>query len=337
MKRLTPEQISQLTAQLPGVLLDEPMSKHTNFRIGGAARLYLVANDADALIRAVQAADVLKVPWYVFGGGSNLLVSDDGFEGLVIQSALRQLDVDGDRIRVGSGVITALVARKAADAGLAGFEWAIGVPGTIGGALYGNAGCYGGEMKDVVETVDAYRVATPPEAPGAKGGDGKRVTYSGSECSFAYRESRFKKERHILFGCTLRLSAGDTAASKKRMQEIVETRKEKQPLEFSSAGCAFKNVAVSPAQIVDLQSHTQVPDAMIQSGIISAGWAVERSGASDFSVGGVAVSSKHGNFIINTGGGTAQDVIILLSRVKTTVRDTLGLMLENEVQLLGFE
>jgi len=121
------------------------------------------------------------------------------------------------------------------------------------------------------------------------------------------------------------------------MQEIVDTRKEKQPLEFSSAGCAFKNVAIDPAQMAVLQSHTSVPDAMVQSGIVSAGWAVERAGASDLSVGGVAVSSKHGNFIVNTGGGTAQDAVMLLSLVKTKVRDMIGLILENEVQLLGFE
>jgi UDP-N-acetylmuramate dehydrogenase len=326
MNTLTSDQISQLAAQLPGVLRDEPMAKHTNFRIGGPARLYVVAQNEDTLIRAIQAAQALNIPWFVFGGGSNLLVSDNGFEGLVIQTALRDLEVNGDHVRAGCGVITALAARKAVDAALTGFEWAIGVPGTIGGALYGNAGCYGGEMKDVVETVLAYRVA-----------DGARVTYTAAECAFAYRESKFKREPHVLLGCTLRLAAGDTAVSKKRLQEIVEMRKEKQPLEFSSAGCAFKNTALDPNQMADLQRHTQVPQPMVASGIISAGWAVERAGALDLANGGVAVSSKHGNFMINKGGGTAEDVMMLLSRVKTAVRDQLGLLLENEIQFLGFE
>jgi UDP-N-acetylmuramate dehydrogenase len=294
MKALTSEQIVMLSEQIPGVLRDEPMSKHTNFRIGGPARLYVAAASA---------------------------------EGLVIQSALRGLVVDGERVTAESGVITALAARKAADAGLAGFEWAIGVPGTIGGAVYGNAGCYGGEMKDVIETVDAYRIA-----------DKQRVMYSNADCGFAYRESKFKHDRHLILGCTIKLSVGDAAASKKRMQEIVETRKEKQPLEMSSAGCAFKNFEFSdPSQIATLRSKVDVPEAMIAKGVISAGWAVDQAGARGMKIGGVAVSDKHGNFLVNVGGGTAKDVIMMISAVKTKVRDELGILLENEVQLLGFE
>lgn len=326
MNPLALNQIEQITLRIPGVLLDESMSKHTNFRIGGPAKLYVVANDADAMIRAVEAAENAGVPWAVFGGGSNLLVADEGYEGLIVQSGMRSLTVDGGVIHAESGVITALAARKAADASLSGFEWAIGVPGTIGGAVYGNAGCYGGEMKDVVESVDAYRLS-----------DRARVTYTNADCAFAYRESKFKHDRHLIFGCTIRLSSGDTAVSKKRMQEIVETRKEKQPLELSSAGCAFKNFEFSDvSQISVLREKTDVPEAMITNGVISAGWAVERSGARGLTVGGVAVSDKHGNFLVNTGGGTAKDVVELIALVKAKVQVEFGITLENEVQLLGF-
>lgn len=327
MTPLTPDQIARVTSAVPEVLRDELMSKHTNFRIGGAARLYVVANDADALIRAVQAAEEAGVPWTVFGGGSNLLVADEGYEGLVIQSALRQLIVENHRIHAGSGVITALVARKAADAGLAGFEWAIGVPGTIGGAVYGNAGCYGGEMKDVVDTVDAYRVS-----------DHKRIELPNTACAFGYRESLFKKEKHLIFGCTLRLAEGNADVSKKRMQEIVETRKAKQPLEQSSAGCAFKNFTFTDESMIRrLRNAVDVPEEMIKKGVISAGWLVNQVDALGMNVGNIAVSDKHGNFLVNLGGGRAQDVVALMSLVKAKIRDAYSIMLTDEVQLLGFE
>lgn len=326
MTPLSSQQIQTIKTAVPGVLEHEPMAKHTNFRVGGPARLYVVAVDADALIRAVQAAEDAKIPWYVFGGGSNLLVADEGFEGLVIQSGLRDLQVDQNRVTAGSGVITGLAARKAADAGLTGFEWAIGVPGTIGGAVYGNAGCYGGEMKDVIETVDAYRVA-----------DRERVTYQNADCAFAYRESRFKKEPHLILGCAIRLTPGDAITAKRRMQEIVETRKEKQPLEKSSAGCAFKNFEFSdPVQIATLLENVAVPPEMIEQGRIGAGWLVEQAGACGLSVGGVSVSEKHGNFLVHTGNASAQDVLVLIHQVKDRIRERFGIELQEEVQLLEF-
>lgn len=326
MIKLSDDQIGSFMQRIPGCLRDEPMSKHTNFRIGGPARLYVAVHGVEALMQAVEVAEELSIPWYVFGGGSNLLVADEGYEGLVIQSALRTMSIDGDHIRMESGVITALVARKAADAGLGGFEWAIGVPGTIGGAVYGDAGCYGGEMKDVVETVEAYRIS-----------DRQVATYTNAECRFGYRESRFKTDPHIILACTIRLKPGDADVSKKRMQEIVETRKLKQPLEQSSAGCAFKNVALSdPVQIAALREAALIPPDMLERGVVSAGWAVEHAGARGWAVGGVMVSEKHGNFLVNTGGAKAADVIALMSSVKAKVQDVLGIALHEEVQLLGF-
>jgi UDP-N-acetylmuramate dehydrogenase len=302
------------------------MAKHTNFRIGGPARLYVTLGTAEAIIQAVQAAEAAGVPWAIFGGGSNILVADEGYEGLVIQSALRNLSIDGERVNVGSGAITALTARKAADAGLTGFEWAIGVPGTIGGALYGNAGCYGGEIKDVVESVDAYRLS-----------DGMRATYTNADCRFEYRGSRFKYERHLLFGCTLRLTAGDAAAAKKRIQEVIEIRKEKQPLDSASAGCAFKNFEFDDlSAVAHLQSLVDVPEAMLTAKRISAGWLVEKAGLMGMSVGNVRVSDKHGNFLIQTSGATARDVLALMRNVQEVVHKRFGIELQEEVQLLGF-
>ena len=317
---------ASLYSAVPGIVQHEPMARHTNFRIGGPARFYAALGTAEEVIHAIQVAEAEGIPWYVFGGGSNLLVADEGFEGLVIQSALRDVLVDGDRVMAGSGVITALVARKAADAGLSGFEWAVGVPGTIGGAVYGNAGCYGGEIKDVVKSVDAYRI-----------GDGTRVTYTNADCVFAYRESRFKQERHLILGCTLRLAPGDAAAGKARMQEIVATRKEKQPLDAASAGCAFKNYAYTDeAAIVQLRSVVDVPEAMLEAKQIPAGWLVDQAGLRGISVGAVSVSQKHGNFLVQKSGATANDVVALMQKIKRSVRDRFGVELQEEIQLLGF-
>lgn len=322
---LTPAQIAAITSAVPGVAQNEPMSKHTNMRIGGPARLYVALGSADAIVQAIHAADAAKVPWYVFGGGSNLLVADEGFEGLVIQSAIRDLTIHDDRITAGSGVITALVARKAADAGLTGFEWAIGVPGTIGGAVYGNAGCYGGEMKDVVESIDAYDIARK-----------RRVIYTNAECGFAYRESRFKKERHVLFGCTIALAPGNATAAKARMQEIVETRKEKQPLDAASAGCAFKNYEFADlSDIAKLQSVLSVPQRMKDAKRIPAGWLVEQAGLLGASIGNMSVSQKHGNFLIQKSGATAKDAVALMQHIKQVVHEKFGVELQEEVQLLG--
>lgn len=310
-------------------LENELMSKHTNFRVGGPARFYVIAQTPDEAMQAIEEAKAKGIPFYVFGGGSNLLVSDEGFDGMMIQMANRssKYQVASNTMEVEAGAITALVARQSVDAGLAGFEWAIGVPGTIGGAVYGNAGCYGGEMKDVVTSVDAYRLR-----------DGKRVTLSNSECQFGYRTSMFKSEPHLIFGCTLQLAkSSDVAASKMKMQDIVAQRKEKQPLESSSAGCVFKNFDFSDEKEIELlMRELEVPQAMLDKKQISVGWLIQQSGLMGQSIGDVEVSKKHGNFFINKGKARAQDIVALISIVKRKVRDELGIELQEEVQYVGF-
>ncbi|MCW1892325.1 MAG: UDP-N-acetylmuramate dehydrogenase [Candidatus Uhrbacteria bacterium] len=311
---------------LPGFVENEPMAKHTNFRIGGVARYYVVASTKEACIHAIEVAERAGIAWYVYGGGSNLLVADKGFDGLMIQVGFRSMEVNGEEIVCDAGVITALVARKAAEAGLAGFEWAAGVPGTIGGAIYGNAGCYGGEMKDAIVSVDAYRLS-----------DRQCVTLTNAECGFGYRESHFKKDRHIIFGCTLRLVPGDAKASLQRIDEINAKRKEKQPLGESGAGCMFKNVEFADvSEIAQLQSEVDVPASMIASKTIGAGWLIDHAGLLGRRIGNIEVSPKHGNFLINHGGGTADEVAQLVSICQMEVRNRFGIRLQTEVQFVGW-
>ncbi|MEI7512125.1 MAG: UDP-N-acetylmuramate dehydrogenase [Candidatus Uhrbacteria bacterium] len=306
---------------------NEPMAKHTSFRVGGPARLYVVAPDVDAFVQAVQAAIQVQIPWYVYGGGSNLLVSDDGFEGVVIQIANRKISIEGNLITADAGAITAMIARQSVDAGLTGFEWAIGVPGTIGGAIFGDAGCYGGEMRDVIESVDVFRLS-----------DNQRMTLTKEQCGFGYRTSMFKHEPHLVLSCVLRLaSSPDVVASKKKMEDIMAMRKEKQPLETSSAGCIFKNFEFTDASELEiLRRHLEVPQSMIDKGQIPVGWLIDQAGMKGKSLGEVEVSTKHCNFFINKGTAKAQDIIALISLVKMKVRDDLGIELHEEAQYVGF-
>jgi UDP-N-acetylmuramate dehydrogenase len=308
---------------------NEPMAQHTSFRIGGPARLYLVASSSEEVLQAIDMADALNIPWAVYGGGSNVFVADEGYEGVLIQIANRRITHHASRnmFEVEAGAITALVARKATEAGLAGFEWAVGIPGTIGGALYGDAGCFGGEMKDCVAFVDAYRVK-----------DKTRVRLTNAECRFGYRDSLFKHEPHVIFGCEIHLApATDPAASKAKLEDIMRERKAKQPLNQSSAGCIFKNYDFSDEKALEiLRRRVEVPEAMIASKRLAAGWLIDQAGLLGYELGTAAVSQTHGNFFVNKSHARAQDVLALISLVKMNVRDKFGIELQEEVQYLGF-
>ncbi|MDD5437787.1 MAG: UDP-N-acetylmuramate dehydrogenase [Patescibacteria group bacterium] len=323
---MTPEAISAFKKEFPDILENELMAKHTNLRIGGPARLFLVAEEPSILLDAAALARKLKTPWYVFGGGSNLLVSDDGYDGLMIQIAFRNIKLRQQTVTAEAGAITSTVARQTAEAGLAGLEWAVGVPGTIGGAIYGNSGCYGSEIKDNLVTVDCLDK------------EGKPVVYPLAECRMGYRDSRFKHEPHVILRATFKLTPGEVDKLKQRMDDVMRMRKEKQPLEFGSAGCMFKNFVFKDESELDRlkQDVKEIPPEMLAKKSLSAGWLIQQSGLMGEKIGDAQISDKHGNFIINLGKATAQDILMLTSKAKMKVRDDYNIMLEDEVQLAGF-
>jgi UDP-N-acetylmuramate dehydrogenase len=327
MTQLTADQIKTYCSRFPSAKENESMAVHTYLKIGGPARLYLVASSADEIVQAVEKAKELMVPWYVFGGGSNLLVSDDGFQGVVIQTLNRGYTIDGTTVTAEPGVFTGMLAKATAEAGLTGFEWGVGVPGMMGGATYGNAGCFGGEMKDVVTSVEAYDVAS-----------GKQVTYTNAECRFGYRDSRFKHEPHIILKTVMDLARGSSVGARSKIDEIMAKRKETQPQGAFTAGCMFKNFGFTDDAALEKlrREGDEIPEAMLSQKRISAGWLIDTLGLKGMTVGKAQVSPVHGNFLVNLGGATAQDVIALSSAVKTKVRDELGILLEDEVQYLGF-
>lgn len=308
----------------------EPMARHTNFRIGGPARYYVEARTPEEIQRAMTVARSAGLAWFVLGGGSNTLVADAGFDGLVVQLASRDIRVDGTRVTAGAGAISAAVARAAGDAGLTGFEWAISLPGTIGGAVRGNAGCFGGETKDVVERVVVL-----------DGNNELRIMNHGNvECGFRYRHSTFKEHPEwIILEVMLVLRSDDPAACNARMDEHLTRRKTKQPLERPSAGCLFANVEVKTLNAEQLDrleaATTGAWRTVAHDGQIPTGWLIERLGLKGHRVGNVMVSEKHGNFVINLGGGTAADVLALIAVVQQRSREAYGIELREEVQRLG--
>ncbi len=298
--------LEQLREILGGehVLPDEPMKFHTTFRVGGPAR-YLVEPQSVAELRAVIAlCHAQKTPWYIVGNGSNLLVSDEGYDGVVIHlfrnmSAMR---AEGTRLMLQTGVQTVRAAKFALEHSLTGLEFASGIPGTIGGAMVMNAGAYGGEMKDVVRRV---RVLLP---------DGTEQDYSGEEMQFGYRRSRVAAEGGIVLEAELELAQGDAESIRARMEELKQKRLAKQPLEYPSAGSTFKR-----------------PEGYF------AGKLIEEAQLRGFRVGGAQVSEKHCGFVINRGDATASQIWELIGEVQRRVYEQSGVRLEPEVKLLGFD
>ncbi|MFH1077871.1 MAG: UDP-N-acetylmuramate dehydrogenase [Patescibacteria group bacterium] len=327
MKILTPKLITSYLAAVPDAMKDEPLSGHTTLRIGGKARLFVVAGSADELIAAIEAAKRFSIPWVILGGGSNTLVSDEGYEGVVIMAGNRKIAFDGTRAVAESGAFTTTLARQAADAGLRGFAWGATVPGTVGGAVVGDAGCYGKEMKDVVVEVEAYDPATS-----------KRMMLANTDCRFGYRESRFKAEPFVVLSATLALEAGDAEAAKEEIETLMAKRRMTQPLGEASAGCMFKNFSFEDESVLAILKRRvpNIPPEMLAQKRITAGWLIDRLDLKGTTIGNASVSEMHANFVVVKPGARAQDVIALTSMIKMRVRDDLGILLEDELRLVGW-
>lgn len=280
----------------------EPMKAHTTFKIGGAADLYIGVRNIDELRAAVSACREAGVPWVILGKGSNLLVSDDGIDGAVIalEGDFKSLTVDGDTVTAGAGVSLSKVCTVAAEQSLAGLEFAYGIPGSVGGAVYMNAGAYGGETKDVVAEVTYM---TP---------DGAVGTLTNDQLAFGYRTSIFKQNGNMILFAKYKLCPDDREAILARMDDYMNRRRTKQPLEFPSAGSVFKRPAGA-----------------------FAGALIEQCGLKGRRVGGAQVSEKHAGFIINAGGATCNDVTDLVRLVQDIVRAQTGYELECEIIRTG--
>lgn len=310
----------------------EPMAKYTTLKVGGPAEYFFEAKNADDAAKAAKAAKDLGLPLFFFGGGSNLLVNDDGVKGLVLKMTLQKWTVEGDTVMAEAGVPSGLLSMKTTDAGLCGFEWAIGLPGTVGGAVRGNAGMFGGEMKGVTQSVRVIR-------------DGEDVTLTGPQCEFDYRTSVFKKQPGmIVLSAVLNLKkADDPAATKALLQKYLVEKKDKQPIEYPCAGCIFMNwkperpeELESLRKSLDLNKEEEIPIA--SNGTVPAGWIIDRAQLKGSKIGHVTVSDKHANFFVSDGKATADDFVQLIAFVKTKVRKMTGgfVSLMEEIEYVGF-
>jgi UDP-N-acetylmuramate dehydrogenase len=304
----------------------EPLARHVNLRIGGPAKWFVEARSTQDLVDAINMAQDFSVEYFVLGGGSNTLVADAGFQGLVLKAANRTLRIEGDRVYAEAGVISAAAARASAEAGLHGFEWAISLPGTIGGAVRGNAGCFGGEMKDSVETARVLR-------------RGEVLTLSNSDLHFAYRQSVLKEigNDDVVLDVVLKLTPGDRDTALANIDRNLQGRKATQPLGASSAGCMFKNYEwTDHAAIAQLHAIVDIPQDFLDRHRIPAGWIIDKLGLKGTAVGDAEVSLQHGNFLMNKGHATAQDILALVTKLKKHISHETGIVLEEEVMHIGF-
>ncbi|HXA42344.1 MAG TPA: UDP-N-acetylmuramate dehydrogenase [Candidatus Solibacter sp.] len=288
---------------LSGVRASEPLSRHTTYRIGGPAERYLEVAGADRLAEVLAGCDAHGLPVLAIGNGSNLLVADAGVEGLVVRLTDTAVSAEGGRLRAAGGARMVRVAQAALAASLDGMEWALGIPGTVGGSTYNNAGCFGSDMAATVEAVEAVDAA------------GRRSVLTNADCAFRYRGSAFRDGRlegSLVTAVLFQLQPGDPAKIKRRMDEIQVERRRTQPVSGRSTGSVFKNP----------------PGDFAGRLVEAAGLKGERSGAA-------MVSREHANFIVNTGGASAADVAALVARVQAEVQRRFGIRLEPEMESVG--
>lgn len=300
MKQAT-ERLKQ--AVKAGVFLtDEPMSRHTTFRTGGPADVYIEPASAAELKEVLAICKEEDLPFSITGNGSNLLVGDKGFRGVLISfgKPLGQITVEEHCVRAGAGALLSAVARQALAASLTGFEFAAGIPGTIGGAVVMNAGAYGGELCQVLKEAS---VLTP---------EGEVITFSAEQLELGYRTSCVQKKGYIVLEAVLELKPGNPEEIRGVMDDLAAKRREKQPLEYPSAGSTFKR-----------------PEGHF------AGKLIQDAGLRGFQVGGAQVSEKHCGFVINRDHATSADILSLCSQVQQKVKEQFGVELELEVKLLG--
>ena len=268
------------------VFVNEKMSKHTSFKVGGIADFFVIANDVKELIYILKLAKELKIKTYILGNGTNIVVKDEGFRGIIIKLNFKNLKIEDDKIIAGAGVSVALLSEYAYRSQIKGYEFISGIPGTVGGAVKMNAGAYGSEIKDVLISTtyldEKYNI--------------KEI--KNNEHDFSYRKSIFENKKWIILESTFKVEKGNKEEIKQKRQEIATVRQEKQPLDMPNAGSIFKRGDdFLPAKLID------------------------EAGLKGYTIGGAQISKKHAGFIVNTGNASAQNIIDLIKHIQTTIKD----------------
>lgn len=286
------------------ILLDEPMKNHTSFKVGGPTDFLVKPRNEEEIKELVSLLKKENIPYLIIGNGSNLLVKDGGIRGVVIKIAdsFNEFKIEGNTIYAQSGALLSFMGKAILNESLTGFEFAAGIPGTLGGAIAMNAGAYGGEMKDIVKTVKIMDF------------EGNIFDLSNEEMEFSYRKSIISKKDYIVLSAVIELKEGNFEEIRESMRELTKSRVTKQPLTLPSAGSTFKR-----------------PEGYFAAKLI------EDSGLKGLTLRGAQVSDKHSGFVVNLGDATAKDILDLIYVVKSTVNSKFGVMLEEEVKILGDE
>jgi UDP-N-acetylmuramate dehydrogenase len=314
-----------------------PLKNFTTFKIGGPARYFCIAKNQKEIIDAVKKAKELNLPFFILGGGSNILVSDEGYEGIVIKTQSSNLlpyrqagKFQKNKIIAGAGTKLRELVNASADRGLTGLEWAVGIPGTVGGATYGNAGAFGSTMADNVRSVKVLDIKNL-----------KVKNLSANQCDFGNKNSIFKKDpaKHgagknlIILSILIELKPGDKKEIESEIKRFADYRKANHPLDFPSAGCVFKNydkkiknknLLKKFPELIEFNKGSRIPTSYL----------IDKSGLKGKIIGKAKISEKHANFIINLGGAKAKDVVRLIKLIKEKIEDKFGIKLEEEIQHL---
>jgi UDP-N-acetylmuramate dehydrogenase len=310
-------------AEIPNltVLRDAPLAAHTRFAIGGPADIYAETESVESFIQALGVARASGLEYMVMGGGTNLIVSDPGYRGIMLRFVARRILAADDRIYCDAGAVLQDLVDFSIERGLRGLETLAGIPGSVGAAVYGNAGAYGHSISERVRQVRFF--------------DGERVrVFDREECQFRYRESIFKRHKEwIVFSTELLLDRADAGTLRQTAGDILKVRNEKFPVTMKCAGSIFKNLLFAE---LPPGTAAQVPESVVREGKVPAGYFLEQAGAKGMQRGDIHVAAYHANLIYNAGNGTAADLCALIQELKDRVRRQFGLELEEEVQYVGF-
>ncbi len=315
--------VSKLKKALVGLEENVSLKEWTTFKIGGPARYFLRVEAKEDLIEALKLAKENNLPFFVLGGGSNLLVSDNGFDGLVIKIQSTKYERQDTKIIAQAGAKLNDIVDFSLENSLTGLEWAAGIPGTIGGATRGNASAFNKAMAESVFQVEAFDVDSL-----------KIKRFKKEDCCFGPKTSLFKQNKGlIILSVELQLAKGEKEKIKELINEHLALRKEKHPLEFPSAGCAFENFIASPEEFLKWPKEFE---KFREKGVIPTGFLIEQCGLKGKVIGNAQISEKHANFIVNLGGAKAEEVRELIRLAKSKVKEKFGVEIREEIQLLGF-
>ncbi|TSC68715.1 MAG: UDP-N-acetylmuramate dehydrogenase [Parcubacteria group bacterium Gr01-1014_70] len=334
------------------------LAPFTSVKIGGPARFFVETKTKEEVKEALHWALERHTPYVVLGAGSNVLVADKGFGGLAVRMCFKELSFEGEYMYADAGVSMAQAAARSLQQNLSGFEWAAGIPGTVGGSVYGNAGCFGGEMQQVLERVRVLECKVLASSPSRSGQSARLVSeserakckvveFKNADCMFAYRESIFKKRKDwIILGATLKLKQVSDEEKKEKqawIQQMMRDRVMEQAIGERTIGSTFKGIPLTDETMRRVRSY-DVRFAKRENscwvfesrrGMISAGFLIEQAGLKGKKIGGVSVSPKHANFLVSDGTATAEHVVMLIAYIKEYVHRKFGVMLGEEIQYIS--